>query len=164
MLALARCSASYLAPGSRHNHTPQFPGLRPTARCRIDWLPGTHCGTKAMGQGSDPSFRPGADESPHQTARRWLVIGAALRLQGQNSRPVTSAYLGFGAAGVERTQPVQRREKLANVVFAYIPRPRGRHILSVRDQNTLAPVRKKRLMTVTQLFLIHRYNASSVHY
>ncbi len=31
-------------------------------------------------------------------------------------------------------------------------------------QNTLAPFRKKRLMTVSQLFLIHRYNASAVHY
>ena len=55
-------------------------------------------------------------------------------------------------------------EKLANIVFAYILDRRGRSILSVRDQNTLAPVRKKRLMTVAQLFLIHRYKASSVHY
>jgi isocitrate lyase len=55
-------------------------------------------------------------------------------------------------------------EKLANVVFAYIQDRRGRHILSIRDQNTQPPVRKKRLMTVAQLFLIHRYNASSVHY
>jgi isocitrate lyase len=55
-------------------------------------------------------------------------------------------------------------EKLANVVFASIQDRRGRSILSIRDQNTLAPVRKKRLMTVVQLFLIHRYNASLVHY
>ena len=55
-------------------------------------------------------------------------------------------------------------EKLSNVVFAYIQDRRGRNILSVRDQNTLAPLRKKRLMTLVQLFLIHRYNASSVHY
>jgi isocitrate lyase len=56
------------------------------------------------------------------------------------------------------------REKLANVVFAYIQDRRGRSILSIRDQNTLTPLRKKRLMTLVQLFLIHRYNASSVHY
>jgi isocitrate lyase len=55
-------------------------------------------------------------------------------------------------------------EKLANVFFGYIQDRRGRHVLSIRDQNTLPPVRKKRLMTVTQLFLIHRYNASAVHY
>ena len=56
------------------------------------------------------------------------------------------------------------REKLANVVFSNIQDRRGRNILSIRDQNTLAPLRKKRLMTLVQLFLIHRYNASSVHY
>ena len=55
-------------------------------------------------------------------------------------------------------------EKLANVVFANIQDRRGRSILSVRDQNTLAPLRKKRLITLVQLFLIHRYNANSVHY
>ncbi len=41
---------------------------------------------------------------------------------------------------------------------------RGRNFLSVRDQNTIAPLRKKRLMTLIQLFLIHRYKASAVHY
>ena len=50
------------------------------------------------------------------------------------------------------------------MVFAYILDRRGRSILSVRDQNTLVALRKKRLMTLVQLFLIHRYNASSVHY
>jgi isocitrate lyase len=55
-------------------------------------------------------------------------------------------------------------EKLASIVFAYILDRHGRSIISIRDSNTLAPVRKKRLMTVSQLFLIHRYNASSVHY
>jgi isocitrate lyase len=55
-------------------------------------------------------------------------------------------------------------EKLANVIFANIQDRRGRIILSVRDQNTVAPLRKKRLMTLVQLFLIHRYRASSVHY
>ena len=55
-------------------------------------------------------------------------------------------------------------EKLANVIFANIQDRRGRIILSVRDQNTVAPLRKKRLMTLVQLFLIHRYKASAVHY
>jgi len=34
----------------------------------------------------------------------------------------------------------------------------------VRDQNTMAPLRKKRLMMLAQLFLIYRYKASAVHY
>ena len=42
---------------------------------------------------------------------------------------------------------------------------RGRNILSIRDQNTFdEALRKKRLMTLIHLFLIHRYKAASVHY
>jgi isocitrate lyase len=42
---------------------------------------------------------------------------------------------------------------------------RGRNILSVRDQNTFdLALRKKRLMTLNHLFLIHRYKIWSVHY
>jgi isocitrate lyase len=56
-------------------------------------------------------------------------------------------------------------EKVANVVFAPIVDRKGRNILSIRDQNTFdAALRKKRLMTLTHLFLIHRYKARSVHY
>jgi isocitrate lyase len=43
--------------------------------------------------------------------------------------------------------------------------PRCRSILSVRDQNTFAEsLRKKRLMTLVHLFLVHRFKADSVHY
>ena len=56
-------------------------------------------------------------------------------------------------------------EKLANVIFAPIHDRRGRSILSVRDQNTFgASLRKKRLMTLVHLFLVHRFKADSVHY
>ena len=42
---------------------------------------------------------------------------------------------------------------------------RGRSILSVRDQNTYdLALRKKRLMTLLQLFLFHRYKVDSAHY
>jgi isocitrate lyase len=53
---------------------------------------------------------------------------------------------------------------LANVIFASILDRRGRSILSIRDQNTAPAMRRKRLMTLVQLFLIHRYRASSIHY
>ena len=56
-------------------------------------------------------------------------------------------------------------EKLANVVFATIHDRRGRSILSVRDQNNFAAaLRRKRLMTLLHLFLIHRYKAVAIHY
>jgi isocitrate lyase len=56
------------------------------------------------------------------------------------------------------------KEEIANIIFATLQDRRGRSILSVRDQNTLASFRKKRLMTLVQLFLIHRYSANAVHY
>ena len=56
-------------------------------------------------------------------------------------------------------------DRLANIVFTTIADRRGRTILSVRDQNTIDPaLRRKRLMTLMHLFLIHRYRAASVHY
>jgi isocitrate lyase len=55
-------------------------------------------------------------------------------------------------------------EKLASIVFDTIQDRRGRSILSVRDQNTSPGLRRKRLMTLLHLFLIHRYDAASVHY
>jgi isocitrate lyase len=58
----------------------------------------------------------------------------------------------------------EAREALANVIFAHIHDRRGRSILSIRDQNTATQLRQKRLMTLLQLFLVHRYKAVSVHY
>jgi isocitrate lyase len=55
-------------------------------------------------------------------------------------------------------------EPLANVIFASILDRRGRSILSIRDQNTAPSIRRRRLMTLAQLFLIHRYRAGSMHY
>ena len=54
---------------------------------------------------------------------------------------------------------------MAGVLFAPIQDRRGHTILSVRDQNTFdTSLRKKRLMTLIHLFLIHRYKIASVHY
>jgi isocitrate lyase len=55
--------------------------------------------------------------------------------------------------------------KAADIVFDVIVDRRGRSILSVRDQNTFdSDLRKKRLMTLIHLFLVHRYKIWSVHY
>ena len=50
-------------------------------------------------------------------------------------------------------------------MFTNIHDRRGQSFLSVRDLNTFdESLRKKRLMTLVHLFLIHRYKASTVHY
>ena len=56
-------------------------------------------------------------------------------------------------------------DKLADVVFATIQDRLGRTILTVRDQNTYdRSLRRKRLMTLMHLFLIHRYSVDTIHY
>ena len=51
------------------------------------------------------------------------------------------------------------------MIFDTIQDRRGRTILSIRDQNTLdVKLRRKRLMTLVQLFLLHRYRASALHF
>ena len=56
-------------------------------------------------------------------------------------------------------------EKLANVLVDPIKDRNGRSILTVRDQNTFAEqLRKKRLMTLIHLWLIHRFKAEAVYY
>ena len=55
--------------------------------------------------------------------------------------------------------------RLADIVFATIQDRRSRTILSIRDQNTYdSDLRRKRLMTLIQIYLIHRYRVFSVHY
>jgi isocitrate lyase len=56
-------------------------------------------------------------------------------------------------------------DKKAGVIFTPIQDRRGQHILSMRYQETYdTSLRRKRLMTLLQLFLIHRYKVVSIHY
>jgi isocitrate lyase len=59
----------------------------------------------------------------------------------------------------------ETQTKVGNIVFATIQDRSDRQILSVRDQNTFdLEIRRKRFMTLLQLFLIHRYKIVAVHY
>lgn len=50
------------------------------------------------------------------------------------------------------------------MIFAEIRDRRGRTLLSLRDQNTAPAIRRKRIMALLQLFLIHRCKADALHY
>jgi isocitrate lyase len=70
-----------------------------------------------------------------------------------------------GSELLELTIGSESNPDLANVVFAPIQDRLGRNFLSVRDQNTFEEsLRKKRLMTLVHLWLVHRYKSDSVHY
>ena len=163
MLALARLQRKFRLLESPYR-TPQTLVGGPRLDAALMASSGRTAATKAMGKGSTQFQHLVQTEVPTKLLEEWLAewskhcdYTSKIRVQ---LRPHTA-----GSELLELSVLNQPSgEKIANVVFAYIQDRRGRNILSIRDQNTLAPVRKKRLMTIAQLFLIHRYNASSVHY
>jgi isocitrate lyase len=163
MLALARLQRKFRLLESPYR-TPQTLVGGPRLDAALMASSGRTAATKAMGKGSTQFQHLVQTEVPTRLLEEWLVewskhcdyatkIRVRLRPHTAGSELLELSVLNEPSG-----------DKLANVVFAYIQDRRGRGILSIRDQNTLAPARKKRLMTVVQLFLIHRYNAGSVHY
>jgi isocitrate lyase len=120
--------------------------------------------TKAMGPGSTQVQHLVQTEVPPKLLAGWLArwtkhhgLDATL---GVSLRPHTA-----GSEVLELSVLDTSGENVANIVFATIADRRGRSMLSVRDQNTFdTTLRRKRLMTLLHLFLIHRYRASAVHY
>jgi isocitrate lyase len=125
---------------------------------------GRTAATKAMGKGSTHYQHLVQTEVPYKLLEGWLdewrkqwghpvKIRVELRPHTAGSELLQLSLLD-GSSG----------EKLAYIIFATVQDRRGRNIITVRDQNTVSPLRKKRLMMLAQLFLICRYRASSVHY
>jgi len=163
MLALARLQRKFRLLESPYR-TPQTLVGGPRLDAALMAASGRTAATKAMGKGSTQFQHLVQTEVPTKLLEEWLAEWSkhndyAGKIHVQ-LRPHTAGSELLELSVMDQSSG----EKLANVVFAYIQDRRGRSILSIRDQNTLVPVRKKRLMTITQLFLIHRYNASAVHY
>jgi len=163
MLALARLQRKFRLLESPYR-TPQTLVGGPRLDAALMASSGRTAATKAMGKGSTQFQHLVQTEVPTKLLEEWLTEWrkhfdhpAKIRVE---LRPHTAGSELLELSLLNEPS----REKLANVVFSNIQDRRGRNILSIRDQNTLAPLRKKRLMTLVQLFLIHRYNASSVHY
>jgi isocitrate lyase len=120
--------------------------------------------TKAMGKGSTQFQHLVQTEVPPKLLEDWLAVWA----KHFKCPAKICVQLRPHKAGLELLELTvlsePGKEELANIIFASLQDRRGRNILSVRDQNTLASFRKKRLMTLVQLFLIHRYSANAVHY
>jgi len=120
--------------------------------------------TKAMGKGSTQHQHLVQTEVPTKLLEEWLAMWTAYH-QLPGSLQVGLRPLTAGSELLELTLSREDGEKVANVVFDVIVNRRGRNILSVRDQNTFdTALRKKRLMTLNHLFLVHRYKVWSVHY
>jgi isocitrate lyase len=161
MLALARLQRKLRLLESPYR-TPQTLVGGPRADAALLATSGLTATTKAMGSGSTQAQHLVQTEVPPKLLAAWLREWAGhhgVPAPDVSLRPHTSGseVLELSATGADG-------ERLAYVVFSPMSDRRGRSILSVRDQSTVPALRRKRLMTLLQLFLLHRYRAASVHY
>jgi isocitrate lyase len=163
MLALANLQRKFRLLESPYR-TPQTLVGGPRLDAALAASSGRTSTTKAMGKGSTQHQHLIQTEVPKKVLEDWLAIWRE-HYGIQESLRVTLLPHRAGSELLELTVAGNDGEKHANLIFAPIKDRRGRSILSVRDQNTFAePLRKKRLMTLVHLFLIHRYKVDSVHY
>jgi isocitrate lyase len=163
MLALARLQRKFRLLESGYR-TPQTLVGGPRADAALMSISGRTSTTKAMGQGSTQAQHLVQTEVPPKVLEEWLDlwrkhhgIPGKLRV---SLKPIVA-----GSDLLELALLSTDGEKKVDVTFASIQDRRGRSILSVRDQNNYdTGLRKKRLMTIVQLFLFHRYKVHSVHY
>jgi isocitrate lyase len=163
MLALARLQRKLRMVESPYR-TPQTLVGGPRGDAALAATSGRTATTMAMGKGSTQHQHLIQTEVPKKLLEEWL----ALWTRHYDLRGGLRVHLHPHSAGSELLELGiydEADEKLANVIFSPIHDRRGRSILSVRDQNTFeGSLRKKRLMTLVHLFLVHRFKADSVHY
>jgi isocitrate lyase len=162
MLALARLQRTFRLLESPYR-TPQSLVGGDRLDAALMAASGRTAATKAMGKGSTQHQHLVQTEVPTSLLATWLGDWSdhwqhpgELRIE---LRPHTA-----GSDLLELRVFDRDERSLADVTFASIVDRRGRSILSIRDQNTDPAVRRRRLMALVQLFLIHRYGAASVHY
>lgn len=163
MLALARLQRKMRLVESPYR-TPQTLVGGPRSDAALAASSGRTATTKAMGAGSTQHQHLVQTEVPKKLLEEWLAlwgdyykIGENLRVQ-LRPRRAGSDVLDLGIYG-------DGDEPLANVVVDPIKDRHGRNILTVRDQNTFAEkLRKKRLMDLIHVWLIHRFKPEIVYY
>jgi isocitrate lyase len=163
MLALARLQRKMRLVESPYR-TPQTLVGGPRSDAALAASSGRTATTKAMGKGSTQHQHLVQTEVPKKLLEEWLAMWSEyyqlpekLRVQ-LRPRRAGSDVLELGIYG-------SGEDQLANVVVDPIKDRHGRSILTVRDQNTFAEqLRKKRLMTLIHLWLVHRFKADAVYY
>src|SRR5271166_6126134 len=163
MLSLARLQRKFRLLESPYR-TPQTLVGGPRLDAALMASSGRTATTKAMGKGSTQHQHLVQTEFPPKVLEDWLHIWA----EHNHLPPVYRAQLRPVAAGsdfLELSLWNDGKERVGNIVFADVHDRHGHKLLSVRDMNTFDPsLRKKRLMTLAHLFLLHRYKAGLVHY
>ena len=163
MLALVRLQRKFRLVDSLYS-TPQTLVGGPRADAALMAVSGRTATTKAMGKESTQFQHLVQTEVPPKLLEGWLEIWTE-HYDFPCPLRVTLRPHRAGSELLELQIVNGDSQKLASIVFAPITDRRGRTILSIRDQNTFDPaMRKKRLMTLIHLYLIHRYKTDLVHY
>jgi isocitrate lyase len=166
MLALARLQRKMRLVESPYR-TPQTLVGGPRSDAALAASSGRTATTKSMGKGSTQHQHLVQTEVPKKLLEEWLALWSEyykldekLRVQ-LRPRRAGGEVLELGIYGERDGDD----ELLANVLVDPIKDRHGRSILTVRDQNTFAEkLRKKRLMTLVHLWLVHRFKAEAVYY
>jgi isocitrate lyase len=163
MLSLARLQRKFRLLESPYR-TPQTLVGGPRLDAALMASSGRTATTKAMGKGSTQHQHLVQTEFPPKVLEDWLQIWA----EHNGLPPVYRVQLRPVAAGsdfLELSLWNDSTNRVSNIIFADVQDRHGHKLLSVRDMNTFDPsLRKKRLMTLAHLFLLHRYKAGLVHY
>ena len=163
MLALARLQRKIRLVESPYK-TPQTLVGGPRVDAALLASSGRTATTQAMGKGSTQHQHLIQTEVPKKLLEEWLAMWGE-HYQLKYKLGVKLLPQRAGSELLELRIGGDGNDRFANVVFAPIQDRRGRNILSVRDQNTFEEsLRKKRLMTLVHLWLVHRYKSDSVHY
>jgi isocitrate lyase len=163
MLALARLQRKFRLLESPYK-TPQTLVGGPRADAALMSLSGRTSTTKAMGIGSTQFQHHVQTEVPPRLLEEWLELWRKRHDIGERFSVALRPH-SSGSQLLEVAVLTPTGERAANAIFEPIQDRQGRSILSIRDQNTFdEKLRRKRLMTLIQLFLIHRYKIDSVHY
>ncbi|HSC34827.1 MAG TPA: isocitrate lyase/phosphoenolpyruvate mutase family protein, partial [Thermodesulfobacteriota bacterium] len=163
MLALARLQRKLRLLDSPYR-TPQTLVGGPRLDGALAASSGRTATTVAMGKGSTQVQHLVETEVPPRILEDWLELWSEhYGIPGRLSvklRPHTA-----GSELLELTVKDEGGNKVADVIFTTIHDRWGNNFVSIRDQNTFEDkFRKKRLMALIHIFLIHRYKAVSVHY
>ncbi len=165
MLALARLQRRIRLVSSPYR-TPQTLVGGPRADAALAASSGRTASTKAMGKGSTQHQHLIQTEVPTSLLEEWLALWTAFNERSE----VLQVLIRPRRAGTELLEltihaGADNDEPVANLIFSPFQDRQGRDLLSVRDQNTFSEtLRKKRLMSLVHLWLIHRYDAAAVHY
>jgi len=161
-LALARVQRKLRLTESEYR-TPQSLVGGPRLDAALSASTGRTATTKAMGAGSTQFQHLVQTEVPKSLLAGWLVEWAAHN--GISDAPRVSLRPNTSGSGLLELNLLDSADhSLASMVFATIQDRRGHNILSIRDQHTADDMRRKRLMTLMHIFLIHRYKSATVHY